>query len=984
MSNAIPPILVQIAADVSQLKAGLAQAEAGIKGMNSSVATANTGMQNMLASAKRMAGTLGVAFAATQVVQFGKDVVMAASSMNESISKVKVVFGESADAVFKFGDSAAKNMGMSNQAAIEAAGTYGNLFQAFGIGQGKANEMSTTLVQLAADLGSFNNTSTEEAINALRSGLSGETEPLKRFGVALNETTLKAKALEMGFGAIKGAMDPAIKAQVTYALVMEQTKLAQGDYARTADGTANTMKTLSAQFADAKVAIGNLVLPAFNALLKVTALIIPVIKKLADYFKDNKDAIKMLAIIVATATIGFYAFKAAVVVTKTVMTVYTAVTKAMAAGHTLAAIATLNFRGAMMMLNMAMRANPIGVIVTALTLVAIGFIAAYKKSETFRSVVISGVQVIINGFALLVQGIGKFVGMLAKIPGMGWAKGIADGAENASKSLKETAKNMDNLKKTAVKTEKAGAGTGGNGGTGNNGAGGGGAGGGGAGGTGAAEAKKKAEEIKKTLKNVADVYKDMNKVIANSEEQVANATKRRDEATFEANKKYKNEVAKANKRYNETIASEDKKLLEATAAAYKRHAEQVDSINKEYAKRTLDIEQKLQETITNVREKAAEKSADIAQKAAEKSADLIAKSAGKQQELIQKSIDRLRNAFASKTGFDLADAFGMKEFGGAATGEQLLGSMKQRLNDAKNLAEKAAFLQANGFSQTFIEQVVAAGPGIGNELADAILNASPETISALNSSFVEMEKVSNTGLDILAKSMNSGANLATDELRDAYAQVAVDLAGSLAEVNTEMTKSLAEVNNEMTKSLADANKNYSEAMAEAKATRDDKLAEAAKDLMEALAEANKNYKEAVGEAQKDLSEALADAALSLSESLIDIQKTYDEALDQIAKDTQERIDALREKLIELAKTLADLGVKQAGVGVLQNAPVYNPLKGNTLNSNTFTNTNTVAGVNAASGFNITQNISYPTASASEISAKTISAIKFGSTSMAVM
>jgi len=379
MTNAIPPIMVQIAADVSQLKAGLAQAEASIKGMNSSVATANTGMQNMLASAKRMAGTLGVAFAATQVVQFGKDVVMSASSMAESVSKVKVVFGDSADAVFKFGDSAAKNMGMSNQAAIEAAGTYGNLFQAFGIVQGKANEMSTTLVQLAADLGSFNNTSTEEAINALRSGLAGETEPLKRFGVALNEVTLKNKAMAMGFGEIKGAMDPAIKAQVTYALVMEQTKLAQGDYARTADGTANTMKTLSAQFADAKVAIGDLVLPAFNALLKVTAAIIPILKSVAKYFKDNADALKMFAIILATATAGFYAFKAAVVATKTVMTVYTAVTKAMAAGHSLAAIATLNFRGAMMMLNMAMRANPVGVLITGLTVLGAAFVWAWKK-----------------------------------------------------------------------------------------------------------------------------------------------------------------------------------------------------------------------------------------------------------------------------------------------------------------------------------------------------------------------------------------------------------------------------------------------------------------------------------------------------------------------------------------------------------------------------------------------------------------------------
>jgi len=144
MSNAIPPILVQIAADVSQLKAGLAQAEAGIKNMNGSVATANTGMQNMLGTAKKMASTLGVAFAATQIVQFGKDTIMAASSMAESVSKVKVVFGESADGILKFGEKSASALGIGSQKALEAAGTYGNLFQALGVGRPAATEMSTS------------------------------------------------------------------------------------------------------------------------------------------------------------------------------------------------------------------------------------------------------------------------------------------------------------------------------------------------------------------------------------------------------------------------------------------------------------------------------------------------------------------------------------------------------------------------------------------------------------------------------------------------------------------------------------------------------------------------------------------------------------------------------------------------------------------------------------------------------------------------
>ena len=956
MSNAIPPIMVQIAADVSQLKAGLAQAQASIKGMDGTVATANTGMQNMIGTAKKMAGAMGVAFAATQIVQFGKDVVMAASSMNESISKVNVVFGQSAEAVFKFGDSAAKGMGMSNQAAIEAAGTYGNLFQAFGIGQGKATEMSTTLVQLAADLGSFNNTSTEEAINALRSGLAGETEPLKRFGVALNEVTLKNKAMAMGFGEIKGAMDPAIKAQVTYALVLEQTKLAQGDYARTASGTANTMKTLSAQFADAKVVIGDLVLPAFNALLKVTGLIIPILKAVAGYFKDNADAIKMLAILVGTATVAFYAFKAVMIVHTAVTAAYTAVLKAQKLGFTLAQIAAFNFKVAIMLLTAAMKANPIGLIVTGLTLLAAGFVYAWKKSETFRGIVIKVVQGILKWVELLVAMWGKFFSALGKIPGMGWAKKVGEGLDGISTKIQKASDGLSKLKSGFATTGapgfiKGGGATGGitDGVTG--------------GGISAADAKKKADDIKKALKDVAGVYEKMNKVIADSEEKVAQATKRRDEGVFEANKKYQEDVAKAHKQYNESIASEDKKLLEATAAAYKRNKEQLESINKDYAKRTADIEEKLQETLTSVREKAANKSADLMQKAADK-----------QQGIIQQSMDRLRNAFGSKTGFSLADAFGK-----GATGEELLGSLNTQMEASKNLAQKAALLQAQGFSQTFIEQVVATGSQVGNELADAILNASPETVRALNASFIEMENVSNHGLDALAKSMNTGANLATEELRIAYAQVALDL-----------TESLAEVNKEMTESLAEANKNYSEAMAEAKANRDDKLAEAAKDLMEALVEVDKNYKEAVAEAQKTLSEALAESAKTLAETLADVIKTYNEALDQIARDTQEKIDALKKTLQELAATLAALGATQAAINTVQNAPIYTPVLpgggGGGGSGSNYTLADAMKKTGAISeaeylresgGINITQNIQYPTADANQISAMTLGAIKFG-------
>lgn len=226
----------------------------------------------------------GVAFAAigTGAAVVGKQFVDAASDMQESLSKVNVVFGENAAEVIKFSKTAATAMGLSSQQALEAAGTYGNLFQAFGLSRDSATEMSTTLVQLASDLASFNNVPIDDALLALRSGLSGETEPLKRFGVALNDARLKEEALRMGIYKGTGTLSAAQKAQAAYSLIMKDTTLAQGDYARTADGVANRQRTIAAQFKDIQAGIGTALLPAFGAVLNVISTkVIPVFQEFA-------------------------------------------------------------------------------------------------------------------------------------------------------------------------------------------------------------------------------------------------------------------------------------------------------------------------------------------------------------------------------------------------------------------------------------------------------------------------------------------------------------------------------------------------------------------------------------------------------------------------------------------------------------------------------------------------------------------------------
>lgn len=211
------------------------------------------------------AGALGGVLAAGTVIVGLKAAAFAASDLAESTSKANVVFGSASASVQAFAKTSAQSMGMSSRVALEAAGTFGNLFVSMGLAQDKSAEMSMSIVQLAADLASFNNSSPEEALDALRSGLTGETEPLKRFGINLNDAMLKEEAMSMGLiKTTTEVLPPAVKAQAAYKAMLKQTGTAQGDFARTADGAANSVKIATAELENAKAELGQSLTPAMT------------------------------------------------------------------------------------------------------------------------------------------------------------------------------------------------------------------------------------------------------------------------------------------------------------------------------------------------------------------------------------------------------------------------------------------------------------------------------------------------------------------------------------------------------------------------------------------------------------------------------------------------------------------------------------------------------------------------------------------------
>lgn len=233
------------------------------------------------------AGALA-AFGTAAVVNGIRSAVDAASDLAESGSKVAVVFGDSATEVEQWASTAATSVGLAKQQALEAAGTFGNLFTALGLTKSAAAQLSPEVVQIAADLASFNNLSVQETLEKLRSGLVGEIEPLRSLGISFGAAQVEAKALALGLADANGEVSEGAKVQARYALILDQTKAAQGDFARTSDGLANQQRILSAEFGNLQAEVGTRLLPI---MLKGAGVVRDVIKVFSSLPAPLQDAV---------------------------------------------------------------------------------------------------------------------------------------------------------------------------------------------------------------------------------------------------------------------------------------------------------------------------------------------------------------------------------------------------------------------------------------------------------------------------------------------------------------------------------------------------------------------------------------------------------------------------------------------------------------------------------------------------------------------
>jgi phage-related protein len=366
------------------------------------------------------AGLIG-AFAVTKGVQFFKDSIKEASNLNESVNAVNVTFGKASKGVQKLSDDAAKSMGLSKTEFNELAVRFSNFSETVA---GKGGDVVGTLKDLttrASDFASVMNLDVNDAAQLFQSGLAGETEPLRKYGIDLSAAAVQAHALAKGIWNGKGEMTEAQKVQARYSLLMKSTNKTAGDFANTSDGLANRQRIANAQWKNAKASIGQSLLPVMQAFTGfLQDKVVPAVQAFGDWFqKDGGPAIGRFGTMlrdnvlpVLSNVVGW------LIRNKDILLPIAAIVGAMIAAYKTWAMVSGIVTAAQMALNLALTMNPIGVVVMAVAGLIAALVLLWNKNEGFRNAVMAAWNAIKD----------------AALAVWGWIKGYLEGVWNGIKA----------------------------------------------------------------------------------------------------------------------------------------------------------------------------------------------------------------------------------------------------------------------------------------------------------------------------------------------------------------------------------------------------------------------------------------------------------------------------------------------------------------------------------------------------------------------
>lgn len=329
MAGKTAVLAVKIISDGKDARAGFRDTEAAAKEFDSSL--------------NQVAATSAVAMAG--IVATGVAAVQAASDLQQSAGAMQAVFGGHAEAIGQLAEGAASRVGLAQSEYQQMAAVLGAQMKNLGIDEADLVSQTDDLITMGADLAAVFNGTTSDAVAALSSLMRGERDPIERYGVTIKQAAIDAKLAEMGLGGLEGQAKTTAEAHATLALLAEQTGHAHGMFASEMDTAAVSGQVAAAQWKDAAADLGTALLPLVTEGATLLA-------DLARGFSENSEVLVPLILVVG----GFAGVIAALVL-------------GIKAYRTAAEIAA----AAQVIWNVAMSANPIGLIILAIAAL-IGFI----------------------------------------------------------------------------------------------------------------------------------------------------------------------------------------------------------------------------------------------------------------------------------------------------------------------------------------------------------------------------------------------------------------------------------------------------------------------------------------------------------------------------------------------------------------------------------------------------------------------------------
>ena len=802
MGGFLPPVIFQIQANATQALASFQKVNAQLTAMEAKAlktGVALTRMNKALVVSTAVLKATAIAFIALAAwgVKSNMDIEKSYSRLGQAMA----------------------NQGLATRENLAATSELVNQYESLGFGSEKAADAynvlitatgdmtkSNHLLALSADLARSKNMSLEAAASQLVRASNGAGRVFKQFGITLDATKPKAEATAEAMGKLEAKLKGQAEA-----------------YAKTTAGQLSIMKE---QIGDIGEAIGNVALPAFNKFLSG-------LRAIGKFLADHKLILLSLA-----TGITIVLIPAVVLLTKKL---YAQAVAFAAANWEIIAIAVAIAAAGAAFVWAWNKFEGFRKLV-----VNIG-----KAFIVFGQVILRTVALIVNAFLLLVRGTANVQIALGKLFGNkemvktgqntltmiddfnAKVKALDAGMKDAKDSLDKLVTTKIDLSKLKLGVPQIKAGENGAGGIDDT--------------TTAVKelaealltAQQRALDFKNAMIDTAkEIYvswktlvkRDIKDAIRfgllDPVDQLVESTTKLMSAYTAASSKFagaNNALVVAQKAYEKAIQGTDKALIASAESALKRAEEIVTKTMDNISGALGDLEAlqteiinsivKLYQEIADLQKERikvladgqleetkltkehlitlAELHSDYDKKVAEAQTDASKRSA----ELVKQSIDQLRGVYRSATSKTIGDIFSALTFEGkylkGGTIEKLLGALGLQTSKAKVLADDAAKLSGLGFTQTFIEQVVAQGPDVGHSLAQTIIQATPASQKSLQEYWTALDKQSQHGVDAIATQMNSGITLATEELTAQLSQVSKDLTAQLAGFTKELTDTTA-------------------------------------------------------------------------------------------------------------------------------------------------------------------------------------------------